>query len=72
MPLEFIGGLSVDDLNLHVQFTDSVLGLPKSHGHARIVGIAKHADALHAGNQFGKQFHQLGTEIRSLEVAVYY
>src|SRR5262249_17143704 len=61
--VELIGGLSVDDLSLHVQFTDSVLGLPKKDGHARIVGVANHADAFHAGNQFGKQFHQLGTEI---------
>jgi hypothetical protein len=55
--------LSGDDLNLYVQFTDSVLGLPKLHGLTRIVGVVNHADASHAGNQFGKQFHQLGTEI---------
>src|SRR3974390_846506 len=42
---------------------NSVLGLPKHRGRARIVGIANHADALHAGNQFDKQFHQLGIEI---------
>ena len=42
---------------------NSVLGLPKHRGHGWNVGIANHADALHAGNQFDKQFHQLGTEI---------
>ena len=50
-------------LTLTGRYINSVLGIPKHRGHGRIVGIANHADALHAGNQFGKQFHQLGTEI---------
>jgi hypothetical protein len=43
-------------------FKNGVLGLLKHVGLVRIVGVANHADAFHAGNQFGKQFHQLGTE----------
>ena len=44
--LEFLGGTSLDVLNLQVQFTNGVLGLTKLLGHVRIVGIAHHADAL--------------------------
>jgi hypothetical protein len=44
--LEFLGGTSFDDLNLQVQFTNGVLGLPKLHGYVRIVAVAHDADAL--------------------------
>jgi len=44
--LEFLGGTSLDDLNLQVQFTNGVLGLPKLHGYVRIVAVAHDADAL--------------------------
>jgi hypothetical protein len=39
-------GTSLDDLNLQVQFTNGVLGLPKLHGYVRIVAVARDADAL--------------------------